>query len=208
MFVMESSKPYIIGITGYAGAGKDSFAGLLEQQLVAAGKSVSLVSSGDLIRAYVKEHGLGDIGDRAVLRQAVDDVAKTESYTFWLERAIESASVSDVLLYPGLRQTVEVDLIHRRQGIAIAIDAPIETRYTWAQSRARQGDNIDFETFKANEEAERAGSAQQLDNVVAKADVVIANDGTLEQLEQLATVIARAVPGQVASQYRASEQVV
>ncbi len=202
---MQSAKPAVIGLAGYAGAGKDVFAGLLREAFSAQGKTASVVSSGDLIRAYVAEKKLGDPGDRALLRKTVDQVATEHGYTFWLERALAESASRDILLYPGLRQEVEVDFLHRRGDILIGIEVPIKVRYARSQSRNRPGDNISFETFAANEEAERAGTAQQIDAVMAKLDVIIRNDGTLEQLGAVAATIARDYPDGLPKQYKATD---
>jgi len=203
---MSDTKPFIIGISGYAGAGKDKFAAMLREQLEQRSHTVALVSSGDLIRQYVLDHQLGDIGDRALLQRVVSEVAKTHGYTYWLEQSIKQAAAAgtEVLLCPGLRQEVEVDALHDRGDVIIAIDVPIEQRYERSQQRSRPGDDISFEQFKKNEEAERAGAAQQIDAVIAKADTIIDNDGTLEQLEAVAADIAAGYPAKPKPAYKAT----
>lgn len=200
-------KPHIIGIAGYFGAGKDKFAEMLKAHFEAQGRNVAMVSSGDLIRQYVRDHNLGDPADRNVLRKTVDDVGAQHGYTFWLEQSITQAAEAgtDILLYPGLRQKVEADYIHERGDIILSIDAPVEVRYQRAQDRGRAGDDIDFNTFKANEEAERAGTAQQIEAVIQAADTTIVNDGTLEQLQNAAAAIAEAFPQKPQSHYTASQ---
>ncbi len=199
--------PHIIGIAGYFGAGKDRFAEMLKEQLESRGHKVGMVSSGDLIRQYVRDHDLGDPSDRNVLRKTVDEVGAEHGYTYWLEQSIHQAAEAgtDILLYPGLRQKVEADYIHERGDTIIAIDAPVEIRYQRAQARGRAGDDVSFETFKATEEAERAGSAQQIEAVIQAADTTISNDGTLEQLEAVAVKIADAYPQKPHPHYAASQ---
>jgi dephospho-CoA kinase len=193
---MPDQTPAILALAGYAGAGKDTFAALLKTQFEATGKTTTLVSSGDLIRQYVRDHDLGDPGDRALLRQVVDDVAKTQGYTYWLEQSIAQAVAGsiDILLYPGLRQQVEVEFLHRRGDQIAIIEVPLETRYERSKQRGRPGDDISLETFKANEAAERAGTAQQIEAVIAAADITIINDGTLEQLTAVAARMAQDFP--------------
>ncbi len=202
-----NQKPRIIGIAGYFGAGKDKFAEMLKAQFEKQGKKVAMVSSGDLIRQYVRDHNLGDPADRNVLRKTVDDVGAEHGYTYWLEQSIKQAAEAgtDILLYPGLRQAVEADYIHARGDVILAIDAPAEVRYQRAQARGRAGDDVNFETFKATEEAERAGTAQQIEAVINAADTTIVNDGMLEQLEKVAKVISSTYPGPLAKTYIASQ---
>jgi len=204
---MSDQAPTILGLAGYAGAGKDTFAGLLKAKFEASGKSVALVSSGDLIRRYVRDHNLGDPGDRPLLRRVVDDVAKTHGYTYWLEQSIAQAQAGaiEILLYPGLRQQVEVEFLHRRGDTIAIIEVPLETRYERSKLRGRPGDDVSLETFKANEEAERAGTAQQIDAVVAAADIIITNDGTFEQLTAVAARMAQDFPA-LQPHYSTSDQ--
>lgn len=203
----EPKSPQVLALTGYAGAGKDCFAELIKDAFTAIGKSAAIVSSGDLIRQYVRDHNLGDPGDRAVLRRIVDEVGRTHGYTYWLERSIEKAGQEgiEILLYPGLRQTIEVDFLHQRGDKIMAIDVPIERRYAWAQERARPGDDVSFAVFRANEEAERAGTAQQIDAVMGNADVKIINNGTIEQLKAVADAVVADFPSHIANLYDAME---
>lgn len=198
------SRPVIMALAGYAGAGKDSFAALLQTAFTERRLQAAIVSSGDLIRQYVTEKQLGDPGDRAVLRQVVDDVGATHGYTFWLERAIAASKDVDVLLYPGLRQAVEVDFIHARHSFVVGIEVPIEMRYARSQARNRPGDDVSFETFAANEEAERAGTAQQIAAVMGQLDVTVLNNGTLAQLTAVAAHIAADFPASLQKTYDAS----
>lgn len=197
-------KPAVIALTGYAGAGKDSFAKLLQEAFAQKGISAEIVASGDLIRTYVREHNLGDPGDRAVLQQTVTSVATTHGFLFWLKRSIEVAKDVEVLLYPGLRQTVEVDYLHQRGDIIIGIDVPIETRYERAQKRARPGDEITFERFQENEAAERYGKGQQIAEVMKSLDVTVVNNGSFEQLRAVAERIAASFPDSLQHQYNAN----
>ncbi|HUC20446.1 MAG TPA: AAA family ATPase [Candidatus Polarisedimenticolaceae bacterium] len=202
---INSPKPNVIGVAGYFGAGKDKFAEMLKQQLEARGFKVGMISSGDLIRQYVRDNDLGDPADRDVLRKTVDEVGAQYGYTYWLEQSIDQASRAgiDILLYPGLRQAVEANFLHDRGDIILTLDAPLEVRYQRAQQRGRAGDDVDFETFKANEEAERAGTAQQIDAVTQAADTTVLNNGSLEQLEQVAAAIAQTYPRKPEPRYNA-----
>jgi dephospho-CoA kinase len=200
---VSRDKPIVFGLAGYAGAGKDSFAALLQIAFSKRQLRATIVSSGDLIRQYVAENRLGDPSDRAVLRKTVDEVGATHGYTFWLDRALEQGSDQDVILYPGLRQAVEADSIQARHNFIIGIEVPIETRYARAQARNRPGDDVSFETFVANEEAERAGTAQQIDAVMAKLDITVLNNGTLEQLTAVAARIAADFPASLQKTYDA-----
>lgn len=201
----SQAAPTIIGVTGYAGAGKDTFARLLAAQFNHRGFAAVIVSSGDLVRQYVRDHRLGDPADRGLLQRVASEVMAAHGYDVWLEHSLAGLPPqTQVLLYPGLRHPDEVDFIHRHHGIAIGIDVPVQTRYVRSQARNRPGDNIDFEQFKINEQAERHGKGQQIEAVMAKIDVTIYNDGSLGQLTATAAAIAATYPGSPATAYYAS----
>lgn len=205
---VESSTPFIMAITGYAGAGKDKFATLLEQQFKKIDKDVVRVSSGDLIRQYVRDHDLGDPSDRTVLQKVATEKAAEGGANYWLEHALTSAVDADVMLYPGLRQVPEVKFVHNHGGVLVVVDVPIEQRYERSQLRARPGDEMSFEQFKELNDIERRGTGgvvQQIEPVTKQADVTIVNDGTLEQLEAVAAQIAADYPDTIKDTYKASE---
>lgn len=201
----SQAAPTIVGVTGYPGAGKDTFARLLADQFNHRGFAAVIVSSGDLVRQYVRDHKLGDPADRGVLQRVASEVMAAHGYDVWLEYALDSlAPATQVLLYPGLRHPVEAEFIHRHHGIAVGIDVPVQTRFMRSQARNRPGDNISFEQFKANEQAERHGKGQQVEAVMAMLDVTVYNDGSLDQLIAVAAAIAAAYPGAPAKTYYAS----
>ena len=201
-----TSAPTVIGLTGYPGAGKDTFAKLLSQHFNQHGTEAVIVSSGDLIRQYVRDHNLGDPGDRPLLQKVAGEVMAERGYDVWLEQAIASAApTTRVLLYPGLRHPLEAEFIKRHHGLTIGIKVPRQIRYERAQSRNRPGDAMSLEEFKANEEAERNGQGQQVEVVMNMLDVKVRNDGTLGQLEAVADAIATDFPDHMAKAYNASE---
>jgi dephospho-CoA kinase len=197
-------KPYVIGVTGYPGAGKDTFAAQLKEAVETSGRSAQLVSSGDLIRQYVRDNKLGDYGDRELLQKIASKVMAERGPEIWLEQAIAAAQDCDVLLYPGLRHPDELAEIHQNQGIVVVIDVPIEVRYQRSQRRKRHGDEMSFEEFKVDDAGERAGKGQQVEAVVAQADVIVQNDGDLAQLKRVAETIIASLPDQIKPRYDAS----
>ncbi|MFZ2521963.1 MAG: hypothetical protein WAX44_02185 [Minisyncoccia bacterium] len=88
---------------------------------------------------------------------------------------------------PGVRSTDEVRTFRKELGDKfklITVNAPIEKRYAWSIARQRDGDQVTFEEFKRVEDLERNGStgSQEVDRVIEMADIVIENDGTIEDL--------------------------
>lgn len=188
-------KPTIIGITGQPGAGKDTLAQLLKKHFDKLGVRCQIVPPGDLVRAYVAEHHLGNPGDRSVDKQAAEEVREKEGSNYWIEAAIKKASPDiDLLLYPGMRHATEVGVVRTHNGLVIAVDAPQRQRFERVLARRRPGDATDFETFVTQEEAERNSPSHQVDRVIQLSDAVVENAGTLEEFEECAKAITDDYP--------------
>ncbi|HSX41059.1 MAG TPA: AAA family ATPase [Candidatus Saccharimonadales bacterium] len=188
-------QPTIIGITGQPGAGKDTLAQLLSKYLTAKGLKCAIVPPGDLVRAYVEEHHLGNPGDRSVDKHAAEAVRQEKGSNYWIEAAIAKAGEGvDLLLYPGMRHATEVGVVRIHNGVVITVDAPQKVRFERVLARKRAGDATDFETFAAQEQAERNSPSHQVDKVIEMSDTVIENAGTLHQFEECAKALATDYP--------------
>lgn len=170
----------IIGITGTLGAGKGtvvkylverygfthhSVRDYIAQEVVQRGLPVNrdtLVATGNLLRS---ENGPGHIVAE-LCRQAIE--SKNHS-------VIES-----------VRTLGEVEAL-RLGGVLrlLAVDAKPEIRYGRVLQRKSATDNISFERFLDDEAREMTSDDPNKQNVAAcitKADFVLSNDGTLEDL--------------------------
>ena len=69
--------------------------------------------------------------------------------------------------------------------VLLGVRAPVELRFARSLQRARVGDPMTLERFKAREEQENSSdlTAQQLDATFALADHYLDNDGNLDQLD-------------------------
>ncbi len=166
-----------LAFVGPPAVGKDAVANYIEQKF-----ALTHISSGDLIRNYVTENKLGDL-DRKNL-QTVGNKLRAERGGDVLVK-IATEKVKDNLIISGLRAIDEVDTFKKNGGTIIAITAPLQRRYELGKIRGRIGDNVSFEDFKKIEDEERANTdrnGQNVDQVLAMADLEIVNDGTLEDL--------------------------
>ena len=199
------SSPIVIGITGNPGSGKDTLAEILQRHFSDHGLHTVVIAPGDLVREYVQEYNLGSTSDRSVLNHAAQQVREHEGPNYWLRHAIEKASDTDIVLYPGMRHLSELELARQHHGVIVAIDAPRELRYQWVRRRNRPGDDISFEKFVAQEEAERNSKTHQVDALMAAANVHVENTGTLEQLDTIGDDIAAHFPNELAVRYNAGK---
>lgn len=176
----------IIGLTGHPSSGKDTLAHHLET------RGFTHISTGDALRSEMKEQGI--IIDRPHMHDFVNAGRAVYGPGYLAEGAIKLVKGDTVI--SGLRNVSETNILKAHFGDSytlVALEAPIETRYKWAQGRGRDGDGLSFEQFKAQEEIERHGSpeTQQVDDVILMADYVIQNTDTKEEfLHKIDEIIA------------------
>jgi len=178
----------IIGVTGTMASGKDSVSDYLKE------KGFFHFSLSDAIRAECDKRGLPK--DRDTLRNLGNELREKQGAgvlaKFALE-AIEKSGAKNAVI-TSIRNPEEVKLLKKRGGfIFLAVDAPVELRYKRAKSRHREDDFVDFETFKKQEKMEMAGGPgkQNLGEVMAMADHILINDGTMENLRKKIDLILK-----------------
>ena len=98
----------------------------------------------------------------------------------------------DKLVIDGVRNLEEVDFFKKKLGsdfIIIAIKVSDETRYRRAMTRGREDDSLDLALVKKRDEREIHWG---LDRVIASADIVISNEGSLKDFrEKIKDVLAK-----------------
>jgi len=154
------------------------------------------------VARYLKDrHGFGSFSLSDVLRRALESTGvaisretlaaegnrlRTDKGPGALAKlALEELEEHADAVVISIRNPGEVEALRARQDFVLwGVDAPVGIRFQRAFKRRRADDPLTLEQFIAQEEAELEGSEteQQLDAVFAMSDVVIANDGTLEQL--------------------------
>jgi len=170
----------IIGLAGQPSSGKDTAAEFL------ASKGFTHISTSDMLRARMRENNI------PIDRVHMHDFSASERaiYGPGYLAVLAAEKAKDVqvkgAIISGLRHPAEVEALRSAFGaqcILVVTEASIETRYKRAKDRNRTGDDISFERFKEQEEAERksASGAHEVDAVIAMADEVVHNDGTREE---------------------------
>ncbi|HEX3721011.1 MAG TPA: AAA family ATPase [Verrucomicrobiae bacterium] len=167
----------VIGICGQPASGKDTVADFF------VSKGFAHISLGDTLREEMGKQGLPI--DRAHMSIFAADAKKTRGMAYLAELAAGKMSGNTVV--SGIRGTAEVEFLRRRFGAdftLLAVDAPLEMRYARARKRNRTGDDISFEEFCMIEDHERsaASGAQEVDKVLALANVTLDNSGSVEEL--------------------------
>lgn len=166
----------IIGITGQAGAGKDVGAAYIAGKL-----GIPHVSGGDVIRGMLSSIGL--------------EPTKTATVNFGLylrtnygpdavaNRALQKAEGKS-FVYSGFRAIAEAQFA-KNNGVLIYVDAPENLRHDRIIERSREGDLLDKDALKLNDQKEQKPAQtkedEDIEAVKAMADYIILNDGTLEE---------------------------
>lgn len=167
----------LIGLTGPNGAGKGEAAEFLKA------KGYDGFSLSDVIRDKLREEGKTTSRDNmiekgnALRRQFGPDI---------LARLI-MGKIRGKAVIDSIRNVSEVEYLRGRGGfVLIAVDAPAETRFERARARGRDESVQTLDQFVRKEAAEKGedAGAQQLDKVMAMADIILTNDGSLEDLRR------------------------
>lgn len=100
------------------------------------------------------------------------------------EKILRENPHATIVLVDGVRSPIEVD-VFRRFGdvIVIAVHASPRTRYERLRKRGRPGDPIVYEDFARRDLTELSFG---LGNVIALADYMIVNEGSIDEARELA----------------------
>lgn len=172
----------IIGITGTLGAGKGTVVEYLAKE---KGFRHFAVSDTFLAGEAIKR---GLIPDRPTRRDIANEY-RAQGPTKLMEAVYEMALPAiakgeDVVIDPQ-HTAAEVEFIKSKGGFVFGIDADLRTRYERIRTRGSAKDNVTFEEFAEEQEREMASDDPNKNNLgvaLAKADVILYNNGTKEEL--------------------------
>ena len=167
----------LIGLTGRYASGKST----VVDWLVSMGFASE--SCSDSIRVYLKENGVEE--SRENLIEGGNELRRKGGPGILAEMLLDRLDGKDAVI-DSIRTPGEVKALREREDfILIEVQAGMEARWQRAQSRGRTGDISDKETFFANEEIEAVAkdeSGQALNATAAMADLILVNDGSVEDL--------------------------
>ncbi len=164
----------ILVTTGMPGAGKEEFL------LVCQSRGAKVVRMGDIVRAKVKELGL-DPSDNSVGTLANDE-RKRYGMDIWAKRTIQFVG-GDLVVIDGTRGPDEIRAFKHAFGdalLVVAIHSSPKTRYERMRARSRGDSPTTWAEFEQREKRELAWG---LGEVIATADYMIVNEGTLDELK-------------------------
>jgi dephospho-CoA kinase len=168
----------VVCLIGQPGSGKDTLADFLAKE-----KNFQHISMGNIIREEMKNEGLLS-DNRENMR--IFSKRKREKMGNQYPANIASERIVGNTVISGPRNLAEVNFFQNRFGqnfLLVAVDAPIEIRYQRVKNRrGRTGDNLTFEEFKAQEEAELNSGTHELSKLSLIADYSVDNSRDKEDM--------------------------
>jgi dephospho-CoA kinase len=176
--IVNSADAPILALVGHPSVGKDTVA-----EYLVSTRGYAHVSTSDIIRQYVAENNLGE-PTRELLQKTGKFLRDEHGGDFLVRSGIERAAGTPTI-FSGLRTLAELEAVKTAGGICLAITADAKIRFNRCMDRGRLVEGMTFETFMKEEERERANPDPNAQNVVAvveASDIVVSNDGTIEEL--------------------------
>lgn len=168
----------ILGITGTIGAGKGTVVDYLTQ------KGFAHYSVRDFLLQEIENRGLPP--DRDSMRTVANQIRAQHEPEYIIKMMYEQAVAEggDALL-ESVRAIGEAEFLMAHGVLLLAVDADRRVRYERIRARGLSTDNVDFDTWVEQERKELTStdpSGQNVIGVMLKADYLIENDGTLDEL--------------------------
>jgi len=165
----------IIAFTGMPCSGKS------EAVEIAKNIGINVFRMGDMVWEEVKNRGFS-LDDKHVGAIA-DQMRKEFGKDIWAKKTLEKItkfSELDHIVIDGIRNIEEIETFKKKLGkdfIVIAIIASDETRQKRCLKRGRQDDSKDSHDLKERDKRELNWG---LGSVIASADIIIPNEGSVE----------------------------
>lgn len=171
----------ILGLTGSFAAGKGTVVDYLVEK-----KGFSHYSTSGVIREEIVARGLPLERDSyiAVGNDLRAQFGPTHLVDVCYARAQEAGGSA---IIESLRAVAEVHEIKKLGGVVIGVDADPHIRYERAFTRASEKDNVPFEKWVAQEQAEsnpEDETKQDIFGALHESDYVLTNNTSLEELQK------------------------
>jgi dephospho-CoA kinase len=169
----------IIAFTGMPASGKS------EAVQIAKQKGIPVVRMGDLVWEETKQQGK-PLTDKNVGSVATQ-MRKDHGMDIWAKRTVEkihSMKTTSHLVIDGVRNMEEIEFFKRTLGLdffIVAIDAPDALRRKRAVTRGRTDDSKDLKDLEERDKREITWGLQK---VIADADIIIPNHGSLKEFQK------------------------
>ena len=164
-----------IAFTGMPGAGKS------EAVRVAEELDIKIIRMGDEVREEAARRGMEPTDEN--LGGIADSMRKLHGKDIWAKKCLDKIGKEKIVVIDGIRNIEEVERFKKEidEFILIAIHASPSTRYERIRNRGRSDDAEDIEKMK---ERERRELSWGLGEVIAMADIVVINEGKLQEFRK------------------------
>jgi dephospho-CoA kinase len=158
------------------------FSGKSEAVKIAKEMNIPVFRIGDMVWKEVENRRL-ELNEKNVGTIA-DQMRKEYGMDIWARRTLEKIRLigeSESIVIDGIRNIEEIDAFRRELGgsfVVIAVEATYEIRQKRALKRSRKDDSKNVEKIK---ERDRRELRWGLGVVIASADVVVSNEGGIEE---------------------------
>ena len=171
----------IIGIVGTLGAGKGTVVEYLKQ------KGFAHYSISEFLDSVLKEKSVPST--RANLSALADEFSQEyEGGVLEVVNLRTQKEGVDNYILESIHREKEAEYLRSIDGLILGVDADTKVRFKRASKRQEgEKDNVTYEQFLCDLEREEEGRGSGTPNIRAvlnNADVVLNNDGTLEELHQ------------------------
>jgi len=164
----------IIVTTGMPGTGKEEFLS------VASSLGMRFVRMGDVVRDAHAERG-GDLSVGAFANQERERNGPAIWGLACMERALAIANGSNMVILDGCRSLAEIEVMREHGNVTIVnIQSPSDSRYARLRARGREDAPNGIDEF---DERDRRELSWGLGKVIAVADHILLNDGTLDEFK-------------------------
>lgn len=173
----------VIGLTGTISCGKERVIELLKRKF-----GIYHVRLSDIIHTEMEKKKQNF--NRMTMQDMGNEMRKKYGTHILAMLAIEYLNKDKKIIVDGIRNPGEVEYLRKKYGkdfILIAVDAPQQLRFERMLKRAKKTDPKTFEEFVVLDKRDQGEGepeyGQQTKKCIEKADFVIINDGSVEQLE-------------------------
>jgi len=157
---------------------------------IAKEKNIPVIRMGDFIWEETKRRNL-ELNDKNVGKIA-NNMRKEHGMDIWARKTLEkikSMKKVKLLVIDGVRNIEEIETFEKELGknfVLIAVDLSDETRHKRGMSRGRKDDSQDINLIKERDKRELSWG---LGSLIATADIVISNEGSIEDFKREITKI-------------------
>jgi dephospho-CoA kinase len=177
-----------IAFTGLPGSGKSEAVAIAEQH------GWTVIRMGDAVRVEAGRRGLQPSDEH--LGGIADELRREEGMDVWARRSLsnEQIDVAGDAVIDGIRNIEEVEFFREALDdfVLVAVHASPETRYRRLRERGRSDDSASLDELKRRDERELRWG---IGSVVAMADVVVVNEGTLAAFREKITGLMADIAG-------------